>query len=196
MSIASRDSLDLRVQFDPAARGAFRAELVVASNAENYPTLRIELVAPATEGAVPCESSTMTCVPDIAAIDDALSVTGSASVTSMVLARLFNVGGAPLRIDGYAISGADASAFAFPAGTATPGVSCTPEGGCPAGASCLAEQGGGNACAPVWLSAGLGLVVPVEYVAIATGSHMADLTITSNDGDTAEVQVGLAGTYP
>lgn len=196
-SIASRDSLDLRVQFAPLARGAFRADLVVTSNAENFAELRIELVAPATEGSVPCDHLTASCVPDIVAVDETLVATVDSSLaTPTLLARVFNVGGAPLSLQRYAIAGTDAAMFRLPDGTATPGDVCTIELGCPAGASCQAGAGGSYACAPVWLSAGIGLVVPVEYVATSAGSHSAELVISSSDADTPALHLLLSATHP
>jgi hypothetical protein len=177
-TVEARHAASLPVTFDPATRGIHQAVLTVISNAENRPTLTVQLVGPAALSMSSNEA-------DIEVLEDAADATFFDSQGQQVaLVRFMNIGPAVLNVLGYAISNDTDDAFALPSNVSTfdgcAGYAC--DGSLPIG------------CQPIEVGAGAFVLLQVEYGPPATGTHTATLTIVSDDPDTCEIDVALSGT--
>lgn len=219
--IHPREALGVRVSFTSPGRGLHLAQLIVESNADNFPTLSIDLVGPGAANPIPPE-------PDIERIKHPIEISpdtedgpGSAKV------RYINLGGGMLVVSGYTLE--DTDNFTILPDVPIPGIACTPEDACmptdgaPVGCCDLACRGtcdGGvwdtQACdAPcppttigepdvacldmtcdlVHVASGSYVVVPVTFTpaAPATGPYDVQFRIQSNDPDQPNHNVRIMG---
>ncbi len=116
VTVASRATSLIEIEFAPTARGVFRAQLALDSNASNLSSATIELVGPAVS------TTSGVGFPDLEPIDDPVTPFEG---TDFALVGLYNLGRASVVITGYELTG---TAFELGAGVVVPGASCAMNG--------------------------------------------------------------------
>lgn len=180
--VASGETLSVHITVQPTGRGVFFADLTLASNAENAPTLTVPFVAPASTAPTPAAA-------DIAAFGVALESAAGAEVVGRV--QYFNLGAAPLYVTDYALVNDAGGVFQLHADSSGVGLACTDAEACGADLECR-----GGTCLPAPLLAGERGVVKVRFVPAASGSFAGQLLLGSSDPDAPEVVVSLGGSRP
>lgn len=182
-TVKSTAALFIPVTFNSPGRGVYLATLVIDSNAENFPHLEVEIIAPGTANPVPNS-------PDIVLFESNVDVI--AELGNVAFVRFYNLGSptSVLHINGYNLNNNTASAFAFPNGTPTPGAACvsTDLSACPGVGNCT-----NNVCDPVSLVGGSFIVLSVNYTPPAAGTHTVDVEIESDDPDSPSVSATVTG---
>jgi hypothetical protein len=181
-TVKSRQAVSLPVHFNPGARGVYIATLVVESNAENTPTLEVQLIGPAATTLV--QANPKPDIESFEAVAEATLFEGASEGIAFV--RYVNLGPGLLHVVDYAITDDTDNAFSLQSGVAAPSAECAsacPVTAIPAG------------CNPILLGPGDFVILPVDYTPPATGTHTATFVITSDDEDMCELEVGLTGTY-
>lgn len=112
VTVNSRATTLIEVEFAPTARGVFRAQLTLDSNASNLSNAAVELVGPAVA------TKSGVAFPDIEPIQDTVSPFEG---TDFALVGLYNLGRASVIITDYEVTG---TAFALADGVVVPGASC------------------------------------------------------------------------
>ncbi|MEE8410547.1 MAG: hypothetical protein V3T05_13170 [Myxococcota bacterium] len=198
--VASREALTVRLAFTPNGRNVYLGTLIVESNAENFPSIEIELVGPGA-GARVADAA------DIFVFETTSVLSMQAGVDVPVgLVRFFNLGGsgpdastATLVIDAYTLS--DSTNFAFLSGTAVAGAVCDVAGVCVPDTTAGQTQGccGGlecdGTCDAVRVVSGQFVVFGVRLTdAAPSGGADTTVTIESNDPDEPQVTITIDGT--
>jgi hypothetical protein len=189
-------SLAARVRFtapDSAEGAVYIARLVVESNASNFQTLELELVAPCAGERVASEAKLALVESSV----DVQAIPGLAAPAAVI--RYYNVGGDTLVVDGYAID--DAASFRFLTGTEVPGAACESGGVCEPGddqaqgccgtppLACTNEV-----CAATRVVSGDFVLFGVRFTDQASGGETTtQVTISSND-PASPATVNVTGT--
>lgn len=186
--IESRRAATLTLEFSPDGRGVLQAQATLTSNAENFPTLPLEIIGPGVEEG----ANQGVGLPDIEAIDDPVRPTEGDAGQAIV--RFYNLGRDSLIITRYGIG--DTTLFDFAANVAIPGASCSTGGqadcepdGENVGLFCYSR---GNADASDDVCA---LSVPgANFAGVqldVLGSGSTAFEIDSNDPDSGTLSIGL-----
>lgn len=186
VTIESREAAAVEVSFKPTGRGMRVAQLEVTSNAENFPTLALELVGPGISAA----DEQGAAVPDLAAFESPVAIKASGD-SGIGFVRLYNLGRDSAIITGYDIVDDAGSLFAFPTGTVKPGVACGVANPCAEGLFC--SSAAGSVCA-VSLPSAQSVVLTVVFTPGAATSATAKVRVTSNDPNEPQLDIALAGT--
>ena len=191
LTVEPRKGISFPITFRSPGRGIYLADLVVKSNAVDYPELRIQLVAPSAGVRVPEE-------PDIQPFETTVEVQASSAWADIpvALVRIYNLGGMSLQLAEYALE--DPSNFRFLSGTAVPGLDCSVSGacvpanvgdgqGCCGGLHCVTEDVTPapitGTCSPIFVSRGsfVGFGVTWTNDAVTGVPYSAGVQIRSND---------------
>ncbi|MBI5510545.1 MAG: hypothetical protein HY903_17450 [Deltaproteobacteria bacterium] len=197
LTVESRHAIGIPISFTCPGRGVYLADLVIKSNAANYPELTLQVVAPGAGLRVP-EAA------DIEPFESTVTLATTAGLAVPAgLVRLYNLGGASLELQRYSV--VDTTNFAFLSGTAVPGAVCAPGAacvpvsgaaqGCCGNLTCVAEPAPPGNCESILLGPGRFIVFGVTWASGAqSGSHTSAVLIQSNDPDTATLDVTVSGT--
>jgi hypothetical protein len=205
-TIESRRAIGYPITFTSPGRGIYLADFVVTSNAANFPTLTLQLVAPGA-------GLDILDYPDIEPFETSVQIQNipGASVPA-ALVRIYNLGGASLELMSYTL--ADTANFRFLVGTAIPGdvckrgATCTVKAataaapdldgeGCCGALECLTEtsQPLVGVCSSVLIARGRFVLFGLTWADAATpGLHTTDLSIASNDTHHPVLTVTVSGT--
>lgn len=186
LTIESRDAAAVEVSFKPTGRGMRIAQLELTSNAENFPSLQLELVGPGISAA----DEQGAAVPDLAPFESPVAIKASGD-SGIGFVRLYNLGRDSAIITGYDIVDDAGGLFSFPAGTVKPGVACGVSNPCEEGLFCSAAAG--SVCA-VSLPSAQSVVLTVVFTPGAATSGTAKVRVSSNDPNEPQLDVALAGT--
>jgi len=199
LTVESRHAIGFPVTFTSPGRGIYIGDLVVTSNAANFPSLTLQLVAPGAGLRIPD-------VADIEPFETTVQVQAVAGLeVPAAMVRLYNLGGSSLEITGYTLS--DTTNFRFLKGTALPSTACnilgacvpaspTDKRGCCGVLQCVTESPAvDGVCSPVIVARGRFVLLGVTWTdTAAAGAHTTDLAIASNDPDQSVLTVSVTGT--